>query len=178
MQKQKELLDKTLERTKVIEQQRDQALSKSQALSEQLAKNEKHLEDANKRLKDRCLDISALQKELETTKRELKILTQSNNNLEKRLFRSNEELESTRNTISALKTNEREQKESTRLELEAKDKQVKSLKKQRADLLNAYKKQLFLIDNLKRQNVCLEQAKLISMSEKEFTKLLDWDIKN
>ena len=178
MKKQKELLEKTLERTKLIEQQRDQAISKSQALSEQLAKNEKHLEDGNKRLKDRCLDISALQKELETTKRELKILTQSNNNLEKRLFRSNEELESARNTISALKANEREQKESTRLELEAKDKQVKSLKKQRADLLNAYKKQLFLIDNLKRQNVCLEQAKLISMSEKEFTKLLDWDIKN
>lgn len=178
MKKQKELLDKTLERTKIIEQQRDQAITKSQTLNEQLAKNEKHLEDANKHLKDRCLDINALQKELDTTKRELKILSQSNNNLEKRLFRSNEELESARNAMGAMKINEREHKESVRLELEAKEKQVKSLKKQRADLLNAYKKQLFLIDNLKRQNVCLEQAKMISISEKEFAKILDWDIKN
>lgn len=177
MSKQKELLDKALEHTKTVEQQRDQALAKNNSLTEQIAKHEKQLEDANRRLKERSLEQNAQHRELETAKRELKLLTQTNANLEKRLFRAKEDLESTRNTLSLLKNAEREQKEAMRTETENKDKQIMSLKKQRADLLNAYKKQLFLIDNLKRQNICLEHAKMMEFGEKEFSKVLEWNIK-
>ncbi|KAI8127390.1 hypothetical protein FF38_06067 [Lucilia cuprina] len=177
MAKQKNLLDKALDHTKTIEQQRDQANAKNVSLTEQLAKTEKQLEETNRRLKERSLEQSAQHRELETAKRELKLLTQTNSNLEKRLFRANEELENTRKTLGIMKNAEREQKEAMRTETETKDKQIKGLKKQRADLLNAYKKQLFLIDNLKRQNICLEQAKMLDFSEKEFCKILDWNVK-
>uniref|UniRef100_A0A1B0AH01 Testis-expressed sequence 9 protein n=1 Tax=Glossina pallidipes TaxID=7398 RepID=A0A1B0AH01_GLOPL len=174
MSEQKELLEKALERSKVMEQQRDQAFMKHTAVAEQLCKTESQLEEANRRLKERSTEQTAQQKELETVRRDLKIVTQTNKNLEKRLFRVNEELESARSTLGAMKTSERELKDTARAESEAKDKQIKSLKKQRADLLNAYKKQLFLIDNLKRQNLCMEQSKMIAYGEKEFSKVLDW----
>lgn len=178
MSKQKELLDKALDHTKTLELQRDQAKARQNSLTEQLQKTEKQLEETNKRLKERSLEQNCQHKELETTKRELKILTQANVNLEKRLFRANEDLEIARNTLAQMKTAEREEKESTRRESETKENQIKSLKKQRANLLNAYKKQVYLIDNLKRQNVLLEQAKMLDFGEKEFAKVLDWKFKS
>ncbi|XP_017465649.1 PREDICTED: testis-expressed sequence 9 protein [Rhagoletis zephyria] len=177
MSNQKEMLDKTLERNKKLEQQRDQAFSKHNAIAEQLNKTENQLEEVNRRIKERSIEQNAQQKELEAARRELKVLAQTNTNLEKRLYRANEELENTKSALALLKNAERELKESMRVDDEKKDKQIKSLKKQRADLLNAYKKQLFLIDNLKRQNICMEQSKMISFGEKEFTKVLEWNTK-
>uniref|UniRef100_A0A1I8MWS5 Testis-expressed sequence 9 protein n=1 Tax=Musca domestica TaxID=7370 RepID=A0A1I8MWS5_MUSDO len=176
--KQKELLERALEQAKAMEKQRDQATSKNNALKEQLAKVEAQLEQANQNNKEQSKEHLKQQKELETAKREIKILTQNNKNLEKRLYRSNEDLESSRTALSEMKKSEKELQEKSRLDLDAKEKQIKGLKKQRADLLNAYKKQLFLIDNLKRQNICLEQAKMLEFGEKEFSKILEWDMKS
>ncbi len=50
----------------------------------------------------------------------------------------------------------------------------KLLERQKADLIAAFKKQLRLIDVLKRQNAHLEAAKLLSFIEEEFVKALDW----
>ncbi|XP_011177880.1 testis-expressed protein 9 [Zeugodacus cucurbitae] len=177
MTQQKELLEKTLERNKKIEQQRDQAFAKHNAVAEQLSKTETQLEEVNRRIKERNLEQGGQQKELEAARRELKMLSQTNTNLEKRLYRANEELENTKSALALLRNAERELKESMRIDGDAKDKQIKSLKKQRADLLNAYKKQLFIIDNLKRQNICMEQSKMISFGEKEFAKVLEWNTK-
>ncbi|XP_067634421.1 testis-expressed protein 9 [Eurosta solidaginis] len=177
MSQQKEMLEKTLERNKKIEQQRDQAFAKHNAMAEQLNRTETQLDEMNRRIKERALDHCANQKELEAARREIKVLSQTNTNLEKRLYRANEELENTKAALALLKNAERELKESMRVDSETKDKQIKSLKKQRADLLNAYKKQLFLIDNLKRQNICMEQSKMINFGEKEFTKVLEWNTK-
>jgi len=56
--------------------------------------------------------------------------------------------------------------------LKQRDSRIRALKRQRADLLNAYKKQLYLLDNLKRQTTCLEQSAAIGFGEKEFNKVL------
>ncbi|KAA8595609.1 hypothetical protein FQN60_010900 [Etheostoma spectabile] len=50
----------------------------------------------------------------------------------------------------------------------------KMLKKQKAELIVGFKKQLKLIDILKRQKMHLEAAKLLSFTEDEFMKALDW----
>lgn len=50
----------------------------------------------------------------------------------------------------------------------------KLLERQKADLIAAFKKQLRLIDVLKRQKAHLEAAKLLSFTEEEFVKALDW----
>lgn len=51
--------------------------------------------------------------------------------------------------------------------------QIELLNKQRIELVHAFKKQLLLIDNLKRQNICLEKAKLLEFVESDFVKMLN-----
>ena len=52
--------------------------------------------------------------------------------------------------------------------------QVRSLERQRGELLTAFKKQCKLIEVLKRMKVHTEAAKLLEFTEEEFVKVLDW----
>jgi len=53
-----------------------------------------------------------------------------------------------------------------------------ALRDQRADLLQAFRKQAKLIDVLKRQKMHLEAARLLAFTEEEFTKTLELDLGN
>ena len=58
-------------------------------------------------------------------------------------------------------------------ELEAR---IRDLEKQRGDILNAFRKQIKLIDILKRQKIHLEAARLLTFTEEEFMKTLEWGV--
>jgi uncharacterized protein YPO0396 len=51
---------------------------------------------------------------------------------------------------------------------------IEVLEKQRSELLAAFKKQMKLIEVLKRQKVHVEAARLLNFTEDEFMKTLDW----
>ncbi|KAH8371534.1 hypothetical protein KR093_007901 [Drosophila rubida] len=176
MSVQRERLDETMEALRKAESQRDQVMTSNSKLSEQLQRFEQQSEEAARRQKERQLEFTNLQREMELLKRDNKVLKQTNTNLENRLSRANDEAESTRQMLSQQNGDKREEQETQRKELKIRDNRIKSLKRQRADLLNAYKKQLFMIDNLKRQNTCVEQAVAIGFGEKEFNKVLEWNM--
>lgn len=95
--------------------------------------------------------------------------------LEKRFQKVQDDFEAARQNLVAAKHSEKDIRDRSLNEKTFFEDQLKVLAKQRTALVNAYKKQLMLLDNLKRQNVCLEQAKLIEFAEKDFVKMLDFN---
>ncbi|CAF4322233.1 unnamed protein product [Adineta steineri] len=49
------------------------------------------------------------------------------------------------------------------------------LEKQRLELMNAFKRQLKLIDILKKQKLHLEASKMLQFAEEEFCKAIEWN---
>lgn len=117
---------------------------------------------------------SSLRRELDEAKSKLKTTQQSVSVLEVRLFKSQEDLDYLRKNYYAAKDLEKNLQGTMQQERKFYENQLKMMQKQRADLIAAHKKQLLLLDNLKRQNTCLEHAKLLQIGEKEFTRILDW----
>lgn len=168
-------LQSTADKLNKVEQQRDQVCAKNNQLQSALKKAEDRLTELELKLKERDNDSMRLGKEGDVSKRDLKALQQTNANLERRLTRALEELEALKVNLGNAYDQEKEIRDKARSERNGLEKQIKELRKQRITLLTAYKQQLLLLDNLKRQNLCLEQAKMIEFSEKEFTKILNWE---
>ncbi|XP_017024827.1 structural maintenance of chromosomes protein 2 [Drosophila kikkawai] len=175
--RQKEQLEKALEAQRKSEHQRDQTLNANKHLTEQLIRTERQCEDSSRRQKERQQEFTSQQRELEQLKRESKVARQTNVNLENRLSRAQEDADTVRLELKKLREEQREQLDVQRKELKQRDSRIRALKRQRNDLLNAYKKQLYMIDNLKRQTNCMEQSAAIGFGEKEFNKVLDWNSK-
>ncbi|XP_077420774.1 testis-expressed protein 9 [Vanacampus margaritifer] len=120
------------------------------------------------------LQVSALQKEMEKLNKTSKQGASSHNTVELRLTRALDEVERLKSELTKTKQMNKDkinEEQQTRENLVAENKQ---LKKQKGELIVGLKKQLKLIDILKRQKMHLEAAKLLSFTEDEFMKALDW----
>lgn len=93
--------------------------------------------------------ITVLLQELEALRKELRTALQTSRSNEVRLQRALEEVDKLRGVLQA---HDRDDKELRRRGDETVA-TVKRLEKQRAELLNGFRKQLQLIDNLKKQKV-------------------------
>ncbi|XP_061737782.1 testis-expressed protein 9 isoform X1 [Nerophis ophidion] len=120
------------------------------------------------------LQVSALQKEIEKLNKSTKQGATVHNTVELRLSRALEEVERLKAELNKTKqmnkdkTNEEHQNRENLLA------ENKLLKRQKTELIIGLKKQFKLIDVLKRQKMHLEAAKLLSFTEEEFMKALDW----
>ncbi|XP_077569648.1 testis-expressed protein 9 [Stigmatopora nigra] len=120
------------------------------------------------------LQMSALQKEMEKLNKSSKQGVATHNTVELRLTRALDEVERLKSELHQTKQIHKEKNSEEQQTQETLQTENKMLKKQKGELIVGLKKQLKLIDVLKRQKMHLEAAKLLSFTEEEFMKALDW----
>eukprot|EP01016_Furgasonia_blochmanni_P039526 TRINITY_DN4926_c0_g2_i4.p2 TRINITY_DN4926_c0_g2~~TRINITY_DN4926_c0_g2_i4.p2 ORF type:complete len:100 (-),score=24.62 TRINITY_DN4926_c0_g2_i4:438-737(-) len=90
-----------------------------------------------------------------------------------RINRLQEELDKFKIEVKQSKLSNHEKNEDVKKVNEKLIQENKKLERQRNELLQAFKKQLKLIDILKRQKTHLEAAKMLAFSEEEFMKAFE-----
>ncbi|XP_076203811.1 testis-expressed protein 9 isoform X3 [Aptenodytes patagonicus] len=113
-------------------------------------------------------------KELENLKRVQKQAASSQSATEVRLNRALEEAERYKVELNTLKQSNQDVANQELKTIEELKTENKKLQKQKGELMTGFKKQLKLIDILKRQKMHIEAAKMLSFTEEEFMKALEW----
>ncbi len=120
-------------------------------------------------------EVTALKKDLQTAERLVKQADASSKAKDTQLKRATETIARMKGQMNEL-LDKGDGKADDRGRADAAEGRVKALEKQRADLIAAFKKQMRLIDVLKRQKMHIEAARLLSFTEEEFVKALDWNM--
>lgn len=144
-----------------------------QIMSQNFEKMKKQYNESvqkNNNLEKNCAEMA---KELENLRNVEKRATKDAGNRDVRLNRLIEEVERYKQQIKELKSCEGDVNERSKREVERLGQENKRLERQKGEILAAYKKQLKLIDILKRQKMHLEGARLLGFSEEEFLKTLE-----
>ncbi|XP_058521792.1 testis-expressed protein 9 isoform X1 [Ochotona princeps] len=140
----------------------------------QLEKYKTLFEEANKKCDGLQQQLSSVERELENNKRLQKQAATSQSATEVRLNRALEEAEKYKLELSKLRQNNMDIANEEHKKIEILRVENKKLEKQKGELMIGFKKQLKLIDVLKRQKMHIEAAKMLSFTEEEFMKALDW----
>ncbi|XP_029354279.1 testis-expressed protein 9 [Echeneis naucrates] len=139
-------------------------IEKHRALADESAKKSEGLRQ----------QVSGLQKEIENLNISNKQAAAVHSTVEVRLNRALEEVEKLKTQLNKMKQMNDDKKTADHQHKENLLAENKMLKKQKAELIVGFKKQLKLIDILKKQKMHFEAAKLLSFKEEEFMKALDW----
>ncbi|RZB39307.1 uncharacterized protein BDFB_004783 [Asbolus verrucosus] len=140
------------------------------------AKLEKQIAACNAKLQVKDNENLALKKENDQLKNDLKNSCGELSATETRLKRACLEVEKHKTMLKALRQEQKETKESYTHNLKDLTVTVKQIQKHKNELLQGYKKQIQLIDNLKKQKAHVESCKVLELAENEFFKLLDWKL--
>ncbi|KAL8558710.1 hypothetical protein ACOMHN_037803 [Nucella lapillus] len=161
----------------------DEARGKSDSQETQLSALRKQTQmDKFRRLADEArgksdsqeTQLSALRKELEQLKRGQKQQQTTQSATEVRLNRALEEIERYREQLTKAKSSSKDSADSEKKRVDQLMGENRRLEKQKNELMAGFKKQMKLIDVLKRQKMHTEAAKMLQFSEEEFVKALEW----
>nr|XP_033478999.1 testis-expressed protein 9 isoform X2 [Epinephelus lanceolatus] len=192
---------------KELEEDRARLQKTTNIQQTQIEKHRALAEESDKKCDGLQLQVSALHKEIENMNRSHKQAAAVHSTVEVRLNRALEEVERLKTQLNKMKQMNKDKISEEHQSKENLLAENKMLKKQKAELIVGFKKQLKLIDILKRQKVrvsisftllihtlliiqskcsrtnflfCFsvqmhfEAAKLLSFTEDEFMKALDW----
>jgi len=112
-------------------------------------------------------------KDLKSAERAKRAAEGENQSRDVRLNRALEEIERLRGLLREARAQQQEGKDFARERSNEQLEEIRRLERQRAELLSAFRKQLKLIDVLKRQKVHIEASRLLSFTEEEFSKTLE-----
>ena len=117
-------------------------------------------------------ELRAAAKEIEALKRDGRQQQAASGSRDVRLNRALEDVERYKALLAEARSNGKAGSEHARRDHERVISENRKLTRQKAELLNAFKKQLKLIDVLKRQKLHMEAAKMLSFTEDEFSRIL------
>ncbi|XP_063110320.1 testis-expressed protein 9 isoform X2 [Cavia porcellus] len=140
----------------------------------QIEKYKNLFEEANKKCDELQQQLSSVERELENKRRLQTQAATIQSAIEVRLNRALEEAEKYKLELNKLKQNNKDIANEENKKIEVLKSENKKLEKQKGELMIGFKKQLKLIDILKRQKMHIEAAKLLSFTEEEFMKTLEW----
>ncbi|XP_047622238.1 testis-expressed protein 9 isoform X3 [Phacochoerus africanus] len=152
-----------------VKQQRTINLQQSQ-----IEKYKTLFEEANQKCDGLQQQLSSVERELENKRRLQKQAATSQSAMEVRLNRALEEAEKYKLELSKLKQNNKDIANEEHKKIEVLKSENKKLEKQKGELMIGFKKQLKLVDVLKRQKMHIEAARMLSFTEEEFMKALEW----
>ncbi|KAM5178448.1 testis-expressed protein 9 [Callospermophilus lateralis] len=140
----------------------------------QIEKYKNLFEEANKKCDGLEQQLTLIERELENKRRLQKQAASTQSTTEVRLNRALEEAEKYKLELSKLRQNNKDIANEEHKKIEMLKSENKKLEKQKGELMIGFKKQLKLIDVLKRQKMHIEAAKMLSFTEEEFMKALEW----
>lgn len=133
------------------------------------------LESARKTASEAQDKLKKAEKELERLQQENESLVKAANKVEKEFSKKDSRINKLQEEIDKMKLNVRTNKQTSKEVDNAVEKaqerliqENKKLERQRNELLQAFKKQMKLVDVLKRQKTHLEAARLLQFTEEEF----------
>nr|XP_040021280.1 testis-expressed protein 9 isoform X2 [Gasterosteus aculeatus aculeatus] len=159
---------------KELEDERARLQKTTNIQQTQIEKHRALAEESDKKCDGLQLQVSALDKEIENLHRSHKQAASVHGTVEVRLNRALEEVERLKTQLNKMKQMSKDKLSEDHHSKENLLAENKMLKKQKAELVVGFKKQQKLIDILKRQKMHFEAAKLLSFTEDEFLKALDW----
>ncbi|KAM4036173.1 testis-expressed protein 9 [Anomaloglossus baeobatrachus] len=163
-------------RVKDLEEERVKLQRTANIQQTQADKYKALMEESNKKNDGLQHQLSALEKELENIKRIQKQSASNQSATEVRLNRAVEEADRYKMEVNKLKQSNKDTANQERKRIEELKLENKKLEKQKTELMAGFKKQLKLIDILKRQKMHIETAKMLSFTEEEFMKALEWGV--
>lgn len=163
------------EKLRLLDDEKSKITKALSSLQIQIEKNKKDDEDYKKKKESYEVEISNLKKEITKLKRNQKQNETDMNSKDIKLNRTLDELEKYKAQVNALTQEIKDIKESDRKSIEQLIMDNKQLEKQKSEILLAMKKQMQLIDVLKKQKMHIEAAKLLQFTEEEFVKALNWN---
>ncbi|XP_052569986.1 testis-expressed protein 9 isoform X6 [Peromyscus californicus insignis] len=155
----------------------EDCVRQQQTITSQQSQVEKYknlFEEANKKCDGLQQQLSSVERELENKRRLQKQAATSQSATEVRLNRALEEAEKYKVELSKLRQSNKDIANEDHQKIEVLKSENKRLERQKGELMIGFKKQLKLIDILKRQKMHIEAAKMLSFSEEEFMKALEW----
>lgn len=166
------------------EEAHSKAEAEAKSLKKEVASLRGQLEKEKKARGDLALELAEVKRDLvdanrsEQARRRSKSDASRSGTSDPRLQRALEDAEKQKAIVAKVKVDLRDAQDDARKEKERLEAQAKKLERQKAELLAAFRKQLKLIDVLKRQKLHMEAARLLAFTEDEFMKVVDWGTTN
>ncbi|XP_043599024.1 dynactin, 150 kDa isoform isoform X1 [Bombus pyrosoma] len=162
---------------KNLESENNKIEIKLKAEIESLKETITKLENTNKELhcQSQALNTenSILKKDLDRLQKQVKITNQQSNSCLMRLNRSLENNDKLKNALKYSEVEEKELKTQIRKLEEDRKLTASHLGKQLSELIQVFKKQMLIVDNLKKQNACLLAVGQLKLTKEDFSRLLD-----